>query len=384
MTVLAALTLLAWAYLLGLRGGFWRARERLAVGAEEPLSGWPAVVAIVPARDEAELIGRSIASLLRQDYPGAFSVILADDQSSDGTAEQARRGAAGNAGRLRVVAVPPHPAGWVGKVWAMAQALAAADDEAAEYLWFTDADIAHAPGMLRALVAKAETERRDLVSVMVRLSCRAGVERLLIPAFVYFFQTLYPFAWVADPARATAAAAGGSMLVRRSALAAAGGLAAIRGALIDDCALAGLLKARSGRLWLGLCDAAESLRPYDRLAPVWRMVARSAYTQLRHSPVLLALTLAGLVLVYLAPPSLVLLSPWHGDSAAAALAFAAWGLMALSFAPMLRAYRQPLWLAVALPLAAALFALMTADSARRHWQGSGGAWKGRVMPAGGQ
>ncbi|MSO70567.1 MAG: glycosyltransferase [Alphaproteobacteria bacterium] len=383
MTALGALALLTWSFLLLGRGGFWRARERLDFVGGNGRGNWPVVVAIVPARDEAALVGRSIGSLFSQDYPGRFSVVLADDHGTDGTGAVALHAAGTNASRLQVISVPARPPGWVGKVWAMAQGLKAAEAGSPEFVWFTDADIAHAPGMLRALVAKAEAERRDLVSVMVMLSCRGGIERLLIPAFVYFFQQLYPFAWVADPARATAAAAGGSMLVRRQELLAAGGLDSIRGALIDDCALAGVLKARGCRLWLGLSQDSASLRPYGGVAPVWGMVARTAYTQLRSSPLLLVLTLFGLALVYLAAPALVVFYPLHGDVVATGLGLAAWALLALSFVPMLGYYRQPLWLAVALPLAGVLYALMTADSARQHWLGRGGAWKGRVVRAGG-
>lgn len=383
---LTALSLVAWVVLLLGRGGFWRARPRLDGPAPER-GDWPPVVAIVPARDEADVVGECVAGLLAQDYPGGFGVVLVDDHSSDGTAEAARRAAAeaDATERLAVVPAPPLPAGWTGKLWALRTGLedAAAWMPEGRYLWFTDADIAHAPGNLRRLIDKAEGDDRDLVSLMVMLSCRHVWERLLVPPFVFFFMKLYPFQWVAAAHRRTAAAAGGCVLLRRDALEAAGGLEPIAGRIIDDCALARLIKRYGrpggGRIWLGLTSKAQSLRAYRGLQGIWRMVARSAYTQLGHSPVLLAGTLAGMALVYLVPPLAVVAVPLHGSWAAGAAGLAAWALMALAFWPTLRLYRQPPWLAPALPVAALLYCAMTADSALRHARGQGGGWKGRVV-----
>ncbi len=399
VTAIAGVSLAIWLYLVALRGGFWRADRRLDEDLAAP-PAWPAVVALVPARDEAEVVGRSVAALLAQDYPGRFRIVLVDDHSRDGTAEAARHaagaaGAAGAAERLSVVAARPLPAGWSGKLWALSEGLAHAEtaqlaglDEAeAPYLWLSDADIEHGTATLRRLVAKAENQRLNLVSLMVALSCRGFWERLLIPPFIYFFQMLYPFAWVNDPRKGTAAAAGGCLLLRRDALARAGGFEAIRGELIDDCALARRIKGLpssggSGArgVWLGLTATSRSIRPYRGLGEIWRMVARSAYTQLRHSPLLLLGTLIGLALTFLAPPLIGLSAELHGDKVAAILGFSTWSLMALSAVPIYRLYRQPVWLAAFLPLAAAFYSAMTLESALRHWRGAGGAWKGRVEP----
>ena len=295
MIVIGALALLIWIYLLFGRGFFGLARERDDRGQAPDPALWPTVVAVVPARDEADVIARSIASLLAQDYPGAFRVILVDDNSTDGTGEIAR----GLKGRLDVLTGAPLPPGWTGKLWAQSQGVERAG--APDYLWLTDADIAHAPDTLRALVARAEAGALVLTSLMARLTVETWAERLLIPAFILFFDMLYPFAWVNDPRRKTAAAAGGCMLVRREALAAAGGLAAIRGRIIDDCSLGALMKQR-GPIWLGLTQRSRSLRPYAGFGEIARMVSRSAYAQLNFSPWLLAGTVAGMAIVYLAAP----------------------------------------------------------------------------------
>jgi hopene-associated glycosyltransferase HpnB len=270
------------------------------------------------------------------------------------------------------------PPGWVGKMWAVATGVRAAAARApgARWLWLTDADVEHAPDTLRRLVAKGEAERLDLVSLMVKLHCASGWERLLIPAFVYFFQKLYPFPRINDPRARTAGAAGGCMLVRREALERAGGVEAVRGAVIDDCALGAALKAR-GPVWVGLAEREWSFRPYAGLHEIWAMVARSAYTQLRHSPWLLAGTVLGLSLVYLAPPLLALGLPWHGSLAAAALGAAAWALMAWTWLPTLRLYGLAPLRALSLPVAGLLYLGMTVDSARLHHRGRGALWKGR-------
>lgn len=373
LTILAALSLAVWLYLLFGHGGFWRADQRLDAPGDT-LDAWPAVAAVVPARDEAAVIGQTLRSLLAQDYPGDLVVVVVDDESDDGTAEAAR----GAGDRVVVVGGVARPAGWVGKTWALAQGVEAAAAAAPEarYLWFSDADIEHRPGVLRALVAKAEVGRLDLVSLMARLHCAHAWERLLIPAFVFFFQMLYPFRRVNDPARATAAAAGGCMLVRRDALAAAGGLDAIAGALIDDCALARALKP-GGPIWLGLATESRSIRAYAGLGEIWDMVARSAYTQLGRSPMLLAGTVVGMTLIYLVPPATAIAGVFGGFGPAAGLGAAGWFAMAVGYAPTLRFYRQPAVAGVVLPAVATLYTLMTLDSALRWRRGEGGRWKGR-------
>jgi hopene-associated glycosyltransferase HpnB len=370
------LALAIWVYLLLARGGFWLAGQRDDRDEPPPPVHWPAVAAVVPARDEADVIARSIGSLLVQDYPGAFRVILVDDGSADGTVKAARAVAEslGAAERLTVLQGAALPAGWTGKVWAQHQGIARAAQEAPEYLLLTDADIHHSPGNLRALVGRAEQGSHALVSLMALLCCTNRAERFLIPAFVFFFQMLYPFRWVAQRGRRISAAAGGCMLVRRAALEQAGGIAAIRGEIIDDCALARRLK-QQGPVWLGLTRRATSLRPYGSVAEIGRMIARSAYAQLGYSPLLLAGTLAGMALTYLAPPALAILA----DGAAAWAGGAAWLLMALSFQPMLRFYRvSPLW-GLALPVIGAAYALFTLQSALSVWRGRGGMWKGRAQ-----
>jgi hopene-associated glycosyltransferase HpnB len=373
--VLGAACLGVWAYLLFGRGGFWRTDQRDEPAAPDP-AAWPSIAAVMPARDEADVIARSIGGLLRQDYPGDFRVILVDDDSGDGTAAVAIQAArsAGLSGRLEVVRGAPLPPGWTGKLWAVSQgvARAGAGDPAPTYLLLTDADIGHSPDLLRTLVARAESQRLVLTSLMAELHCATFAEKLLVPAFVFFFQMVYPFRWVNRPGHRIAGAAGGCMLVRREALAAAGGIAAIRGALIDDCSLAALMK-RQGPIWLGLTRRSRSLRPYPTLGDFGRMVARSAFAQLDYSAWLLAGTLVGLFLTYLLPPLLTLFG--HGPARWAGLV--AWLAMAAAFQPMLRFYRRsPLW-GLALPLIAAFYAAFTLQSAIQVWRGRGGMWKGR-------
>jgi len=389
VTTTALLSLVVWLYLLLLRGGFWRADRRLGEAGEslgESLGEWPAVIALVPARDEQDVIAAALGSLLAQDYPGPLKIVVIDDNSRDATAATARAAATGLRAEDRLILVraqPPLP-GWAGKTWALNEGLNEVRRRSldAAYVWLSDADIAHGPATLRRLVAKAERERLDLVSLMAELSCGGVWARLLIPPFVFFFQKLFPFSWVADRNRGTAAAAGGCVLLRTEALSAAGGFTAIRDALIDDCALADRIKpiaqARDRGIWLGLADDSRSLRPYRDLRSIWDMVARSAYTQLHTSPLLLAGTLLGMALTYLAPPLALLAWPWHGSDLAAVAGGAAWALMAAAFLPTLRLYRQPPWLAALLPVSALLYSLMTVDSAWHHWRGRGGAWKGRM------
>ncbi|NJL00736.1 MAG: glycosyltransferase [Spirulinaceae cyanobacterium SM2_1_0] len=385
---IALLSLAIWLGLIFARGQFWQANQRLSADNLPVLDPYPAVCAIVPARDEADLLPQTLPSLLAQTYPGQFRVILADDRSTDGTADLARAIAAESLTPLQVLTVAPLPAGWTGKLWAVEQGFQAvtSGEFIPDYLWLTDADIAHAPDELQRLVAQAVGDRRDLVSLMVRLRCQSFWEQLLVPAFVFFFQKLYPFPWVNQPGHSLAAAAGGCILVRRDALTQIGGIGAIRQALIDDCALAQAIKSnprspQSGRIWLGLTTATHSLRPYDSLATLWDMVARTAYTQLHYSPLLLLGTILGMGLIYLVPPVGLGLGLLLGDGRVAIASGLAWLLMAIAYAPTLRLYqRSPLW-AVGLPAIASLYTLMTLDSARRHWQGRGGAWKGRVYSA---
>jgi hopene-associated glycosyltransferase HpnB len=374
LTGLGLLALAIWLYLLLGRGGFWLARER----DESPtmLTTWPSVTAVVPARNEADVIEQSIGSLLRQDYPGVFRIVLVDDSSDDGTADRASTVASDNAERLDVLHGSPLPSGWTGKVWAQHQGVSHAltSEDKPDYLLLTDADIGHAPDNLRALVAQAESQSLVLVSSMVELSCQRWAERFLIPAFVFFFQMLYPFAWVADRDRAVAAAAGGCMLVRREALERIGGMASIRSEIIDDCALARQLKAQ-GPIRLGLTRRARSRRPYEGLREIGRMVSRSAYAQLDYSPLLLAGTVAGMAIIYLVPALLAL----FGHGLAQAAGCATWLLMAIAFQPVLRFYRvSPLW-GLALPAIAAAYTMFTVQSAVAVWRGQGGQWKGRAQ-----
>jgi hopene-associated glycosyltransferase HpnB len=390
----------AWVYLLAGHGGFWRTGCRLpgpaagAAAAGGPdgapgAGGWPSVVAVIPARDEAAILPQTLPSLLTQEYPGTMSVVLVDDGSSDGTAETAESlgHRTGQPCGLRVAAGTPPPAGWAGKVWAMAQGAAAAGE--CDYLLFTDADIAFAPGAVRDLVRAAIAGDRALLSQMALLRADTGWERCIVPAFVYFFAQLYPFRRVGQPRARTAAAAGGCMLVRRTVLAAAGGLDRISGARIDDIALARLLKRPpvAARCWLGFTTQVRSCRPYPRLAGLWAMVTRSAYTQLRYSPALLAGVVAGLAWLYLLPPvaglaGLAALAAGGGAAAGwcAAAGLAGWAIMTVTYVPVLRLYRLSPLRAPGLPFAALLYAAMTVDSARRHYAGRGGEWKGRTIP----
>ena len=393
--IACVLAAVAWAYLFGGHGGFWRTTARLPPVTRDP-AGWPDVVAVVPARNEAEMLPVTLPTLLGQDYPGALSVILVDDCSSDGTAEVAAEIGRGSDRPLRVIpGVQPSSdgtgAGWAGKVWAMAQGLRAVGIPSGEapgpgYVLFTDADIAWDAGALRGLVGAAEEDGRDLLSQMALLRAATPWERVVVPAFVYFFAQLYPFRRVNVPGSRTAAAAGGCMLVRREALHRSGGLAPISGALIDDVALGRMIKRQGGRCWLGLSTEVVSVRPYPRLAHLWQMVARSAYTQLNYSPLLLLATVIGLLFLYALPPAGAIAGlaglaagPATGPAALAAGAgLAGWALMALTYLPTLRLYRLSPLRAPGLPLIALLYAAMTVDSARRHYAGRGGEWKGRT------
>jgi hopene-associated glycosyltransferase HpnB len=375
------MVLALWLYLLAARGGFWQTAQRDddSPAGNAPSGGsWPAIAAVIPARDEAACVGETVSSLLRQDYPGAFDVILVDDQSRDGTAQVAREAAAavGAADRLTVVSGAALPAGWTGKLWAQSQGVELADrrPQPPDYLLFTDADIVYAPDALQNLVARAQAHNFVLTSLMVKLRCKSFAERLFIPAFIFFFQMLYPFAWANDPRRATAAAAGGCMLVRREVLRDAGGMASIRDALIDDCALAKILKAH-GPIWIGLTQRVHSIRAYPAVEDIRRMVSRTAYAQLRYSPLLLAGTVVGLAITYLAPVALALFA----TGTAQFLGIFTWLLMAFAFKPTLRFYGLSRLWGLALPAIAAIYMAFTLDSAYQHARGRGGMWKGRAQ-----
>jgi hopene-associated glycosyltransferase HpnB len=376
---LASLTLVIWLYLLVARGAFWRARQRDEFWPRDAdPAHWPHVVAIIPARDEAEGIGQCVASLLRQGYPGSVSIVVIDDESSDGTSDVAKvaANACGAPERLTVVSGAPRPPGWSGKVWAMSQGLQEVGKRASPpaRLLFCDADIVFAPDVLKRLVRRAEGGNRALVSLMARLRCESSAERALIPAFVFFFQMLYPFAWVNDPDRRTAAAAGGCMLADRQALLRAGGFEAMRTALIDDCALAALMK-RQGSIELALTRGVTSLRAYPRLGDINAMVARSAYAQLGYSKFALLGVTAGMVVTYLIAPLSALFAP----ADAAIVGLVTWILMALAFQPMLRFYGRATSWGLVLPLIAAAYLAFTLKSAYLYGRGRGGLWKGRVQ-----
>ena len=364
MTVIAVMALLAWTYLLAFHGRFWQAGPALTpVQAASP----PDVDVVIPARDEAADIGDALRSLLAQDYAGRVRIIVVDDGSTDGTGTIAR---ASGDDRVLVLDGKPRPPGWSGKLWAVSQGVA---HTGAGLVLLTDADIVHDPAHVATLVAKAERDGLDLVSEMVELRCTSVAERALVPAFVFFFQLLYPFAWVNDPMRSVAAAAGGTVLLRRRALDRIGGIEAVRGALIDDVALATAVK-RGGRIWLGHSQLARSVRPYPRAGDIWRMVARTAYVQLRFSPLMLLGTVLGLALVWLAPPVLAL----FGHGPARWMGGLAWAGSAASFLPTLRRFRQsPAW-ALALPAIACFYLAATIGSALDHHRGRGVVWKRRA------
>lgn len=379
MTLLfAIIAFCAWAYLAIFRGAFWRADQRLGVAPSPAL--WPSIAAVIPARNEGATIEAVIGAHMNTDYAGDFSVFLVDDQSSDDTKNLAAKAALENPSRLTLIDGSPLPGGWSGKVWAMHQGLTAAKETAPEYFLLTDADIQFAPETLARLVAKAEADDLSLVSLMARLDTRGLWGGLLIPAFIYFFQKLYPFPLSNDPNENVACAAGGCMLVRASALLNAGGVAAIRNDLIDDCALARRVKDLSPttKTWIGLAGSeAVSLRDNRTLSSVWNMVARTAYAQLQYSPLLLAGSVLGMAVIYLGPPLLALGLVVHGNILATLIAIFAWAVMAFTYWPTLRHYGQQPWQAVTLPIAAILYSLMTVHSGFRHMGGRGGQWKGR-------
>jgi len=375
--IVISLTCLAWAYLLIAHGGFWRAAERDDAVPAANQTQWPRIVAVIPARDEADAIGASVGSLMTQQYRGGFSVIVVDDHSDDATRTIAERVAAVHSNRrLTVLSAPILAEGWSGKLWALEHGIRYAESqpEPPDYLLLTDADIVHAVDSVESLVIRARRDGLVLNSLMAKLRCVSVAERFSIPAFVFLFQMLYPFAWVNDSKRRTAAAAGGCVLVERRALRAAGGLAAIHRALIDDCALARLMKPH-GPIRLALTERVRSIRAYPAFDDIRRMVVRCAFTQLNCSVALLAGTIVGMLFVFTAP----LIVALFDDGLARGLALLAWACMAITFQPTLRLYRlSPAW-GLALPLIAAWYAWLTLDSAIQHLRGRGGQWKGRVQ-----
>ncbi len=373
VSIASGVALCAWAGLVLARGRYWDARIEEPVADSTRRGSLPSVAVVIPARNEADVIGEALASLLATPYAGPLSVTVVDDRSSDDT------GAIARAQGARVIRAAERPAGWAGKVWAMQQGIESVlASQTPEYWLFTDADIAHQPHEIAALVGEARRGNRDLVSLMVNLRCESPWEKLLIPAFVYFFRMLYPFAWVADPKRATAGAAGGIMLVRATALAKIGNMHAIQDALIDDCSLATALKESGARLRLTQSAASRSIRPYVGLKPLWDMVARSAFTQLEYSYPLLAGTVVVLGFLYAFPPAALAIGLARRDRALALTGGATCALMMGAYAPTLRTYRRPMREALLAPIVAVLYGAMTIDSGLRHFRGRGGAWKGRT------
>lgn len=369
-----------WLYLLLFRGAFWRERpEVVSPALIVRANSWPEVAAIIPARNEAGVVGEVVRALLAQNYPGRLTLILVDDNSEDNTAaeaQEAAHAAAGTDHRLVIVKGKKLAAGWTGKLWAVHQGLGEAQRVAprATYFLLTDADIAHAPDSLTALVDRAERGKYNLVSLMAKLKTDTFAEKALIPAYIFFFQKLYPFAWVRDAKHGLGAAAGGCMLVRATALREIGGIAAIRGALIDDCALGRAIKA-TGPIWLGLANNVTSLRGYPAWRDIWNLVTRSAFTQLHYSTLLLIGSILGMAFTYLLPPILTA----SNDPGIRPLGIIAWAMMTFAYLPTLANYqRSPLW-APFMPLVACFYSLATIASAWRYWRGQGGQWKGRAQ-----
>ncbi len=376
--IAGTLCLIIWLYLLIGHGRFWMVQS--AAPQAPPAAEIRSTIAVViPARNEADVIGKAVSSLLGQSCADSLHIFVVDDHSSDGTADAARRAAGdgSQASRLTIIPANPLPSGWTGKLWAVQQGIEQALLLRPDFLLLTDADIEHSPDNLRRLVSIADAGGYDLTSFMVKLRCRSLAEKLLIPAFVFFFFLLYPPKWIRDRRRRTAGAAGGCMLIRPVALAKAGGIEAIKQEIIDDCALAKAVKRSGGQVWLGTTPDTHSLRAYDTFAEIERMIARTAFNQLRHSALLLVGAVLGMLLVYLLP--LLLLA---SDSTwLAVMGGAACLMMAMSYLPLVRFYQlNPLW-ALTLPFSAAFYTFATIHSALKYWSGRGGEWKGRAQDA---
>jgi hopene-associated glycosyltransferase HpnB len=378
--ILAGISLLIWVVLAFFRGAFWQLRAfDDDIAAHPAQTGWPRVLCVVPARNEAETIARVVASLAKQEYPGELRIVIVDDHSEDATCDLARSAAqeSGAAERVRILRADPLQRGWTGKLWALQQGVAVCEQDAPEYFWFTDADIVHAPDTLARLVSRAGQKQYDLVSLMVLLRAKSFAERLLIPPFLYFFLKLYPPRWIADTKARTAGAAGGCILLRRTALERIGGFAGIRGEVIDDCALAHAVKSSGGAIWMGLTRKSVSLRAYRTFGDVRDLIARTAFTQLGYSSLLLFGTLAGMLMTYVAPVVLA----FYPQPVVWPLGLASWLLMALTYLPTVRFNGlSPVW-APFLPIAAAFYSYATWLSAVRYWLGRGGQWKGRAQAA---
>jgi hopene-associated glycosyltransferase HpnB len=369
-----AAALLAWIYLLLFRGRFWRVRDESMPRVQK---GARRIAAILPARNEAPLIAKAVTSLLAQDVRGELAVYVVDDESNDGTGERAVEAAErfGVRNRLTVVRSSDLPPGWTGKLWALSQGVQAASEFRPDYILLTDADIEHAVTNVSSLLARCEDDGRDLASYMVRLHCRSVPEKALIPAFVFFFLKLYPPRWIADSNQRIAGAAGGCILIRPAALDRIGGFAAIRGEIIDDCALAGQVKAGGGRIWMGLTSATRSIREYHGFTEIWNTIARTAFSQLRYSPILLLGTIMGMTVLYAVPVAAVL----TGDPTAVTIGAATWVGMTVAYAPVVRFYRLSFLWSITLPPSAIFYTGATISSAVRYWAGRGGQWKGRIQ-----
>ena len=389
LTIIVSLSLVIWIYLLLFRGKFWLSNQRINEQLQ-PLTQYPSVCAVIPARNEADVLPISLKSLLNQDYPGNLSIILVDDQSDDNTGNVAQEIADNcqKSQQLQVISGQPLAEGWSGKLWAMKQGIEQANklDNKPDYLLLTDADIEHHDSNLKELVKQAKIEKLAMTSLMVKLRCDSFWEQFLIPAFVFFFEKLYPFSWVNNPKNKMAAAAGGCILIRRQILEEIGGIEVVKQALIDDCSLAAAVKAKLQEdrqnikqgIWLGLSEKTLSLRPYENLDSIWNMVARTAYTQLNYSPLLLIGTLLGLTIVYLVAPIGLIMGLIIQNTVMTILGGITWLLMSISYLPTLKLYQCSLLWSLTLPLIGLLYGLMTLDSAWRHWRGKGGGWKGRV------
>ncbi|WP_339390604.1 glycosyltransferase [Crocosphaera watsonii] len=389
LTIIVSLSLVIWIYLLLFRGKFWLSNQRINEQLQ-PLTQYPSVCAVIPARNEADVLPISLKSLLNQDYPGNLFIILVDDQSDDNTGNVAQEIANNcqKSQQLQVISGQPLAEGWSGKLWAMKQGIEQANklDNKPDYLLLTDADIEHHDSNLKELVKQAEIEKLAMTSLMVKLRCDSFWEQFLIPAFVFFFEKLYPFSWVNNPKNKMAAAAGGCILIRRQILEEIGGIEVVKQALIDDCSLAAAVKAKLQEdrqnikqgIWLGLSEKTLSLRPYENLDSIWNMVARTAYTQLNYSPLLLIGTLLGLTIVYLVAPIGLIMGLIIQNTVMTILGGITWLLMSISYLPTLKLYQCSLLWSLTLPLIGLLYGLMTLDSAWRHWRGKGGGWKGRV------
>ena len=384
----AAILFSIWFYLFIAHGSFWNVRLFDDDDAKIPAPpAWPSVIAIIPARNEAETIAQTIASLTQQNYPGQFSIIVVDDHSEDATAKLAQQTAQenhtnpGSIIEVSVLTAPPLLPGWTGKLSALnSGVLHATKEDAPTYFWFTDADIVHAPDTLTRLVSRAEYQHLDLNSLMVLLRAETLPERFLIPPFLFFFLMLYPPGRIASSSSFVAGAAGGCILLRRDALDRIGGLAAIRSEVIDDCALARAVKnsalvgnVKKANIWMGLTRKSRSLRAYTTFSEIRDMIARTAFTQLRYSTLVLIGTLVGLAALYFAPIAFL----FAHDTFTRVVALATWLLMSLLFLPTVRFYRISTHWAATLPAAAAFYAAATFVSATRYWTNRGAQWKGR-------